>query len=628
MDIVDVVSDFVRLKRSGKNYRALSPFTSEKTPSFYVVPAKGIFKDFSSGKGGDAFVFIMEHEGLSYPETIRYLAKKYSVEVKEDKIRKLNDQSLSLRESLYLVMSFAKDQFVKNLFESEEGRGIGLSYFKERGFTDRTLEKFELGYALDQWTALEKLATTKGYSDEILEKAGLIIKNEKKVYDRFRGRVIFPVHNLSGKIIAFGARILSREKSEDQPKYINSPETEIYHKSSVLFGLYFGKNVIRQQDNCYLVEGYTDVISMHQAGVENVVAASGTSLTEEQVKLIRRFTDNVTILFDGDAAGIKAAIRGIDLILAGGLNVRTVLLPEGHDPDSYSKSVGSATLQQYLKEHATDFISFKANLFATEAAKDPIKKAESIREIVVSISKIPDSIKRAVYIQETASRLQVPESVLFNELNKLIISQRRLQNSEPVAPVIDHELIPVPAPEIRKSDPDAMVHQQERESIRLLLNYATHTIDDSTLVDILIHELEDVSFTNPTYKIIYEQLRDRWLEGQSIEINDFLEQAEPEIRNIITDLITQKYDTSDHWSQKYQIFFPKDTDLLEDLAFSNVNRMKFRIVQRMLRENLSKLKTAEQQGDLKKLDELMTVHIGLKEAERNLAEILGIVIAG
>lgn len=628
MDIVDVVSDFVSLKRSGKNYRALSPFTSEKTPSFYVVPAKGIFKDFSSGKGGDCFVFVMEHEGLSYPEAIRYLAKKYGVEVQEDQSRKADDQALSLRESLYLVMSFAKDQFVKNLFESDEGRGIGLSYFQERGFTERTLQKFELGYALDQWNALEKLARSKGYSEEILEKAGLIIKNEKRTYDRFRGRVIFPVHNLSGKIIAFGARILSKEKAADQPKYINSPETEIYHKSSALFGLYFGKNVIRQQDNCYLVEGYTDVISMHQAGVENVVAASGTALTEDQVKLIRRFTDNVTILFDGDAAGIRAAIRGIDLLLAGGLNVRTVLLPEGHDPDSYSRSVGNAALLQYLKDNTSDFISFKASLFAREAAKDPIKKAESIREIVVSISKVPDSIKRAIYIQETAGLLQVPESVLFNELNKLIIIERRTVNPEPDTPVFMNERIPVAEPEYRKPDPDAMVHQQERESIRLLLNYAAHTVEDSTLVDVLIHELEDVTFTNTLYKNIYEQLRDRWLEGHSIDTSAFLEQATPEVRNAVTELITQKYDTSDHWSEKYQIFFPKDADLLEDLAYSNVNRMKFRIVQRMLRENLSKFKDAEQLGDMQKLDELMTVHMGLKEAEKNLAEILGIVIAG
>jgi DNA primase len=367
---------------------------------------------------------------------------------------------------------------------------------------------------------------------------------------------------------------------------------------------------------------------MHQAGVENVVAASGTALTEDQVKLIRRFTDNVTILFDGDAAGIRAAIRGIDLLLAGGLNVRTVLLPEGHDPDSYSKSVGNAALLQYLKDNASDFISFKASLFAREAAKDPIKKAESIREIVVSISKVPDSIKRAVYIQETAGLLQVPESVLFNELNKLIIIERRTVNPEPDTPVFMNERVPVTEPEYQKADPDAMVHQQERESIRLLLNYAAHTVDDSTLVDVLIHELEDVAFTNTLYKNIYEQLRDRWLEGHSIDTSAFLEQATPEVRNVVTELITQKYDTSDHWSEKYQIFFPKDADLLEDLAYSNVNRMKFRIVQRMLRENLSKFKDAEQLGDMQKLDELMTVHMGLKEAERNLAEILGIVIAG
>jgi len=348
IDIVDVVGDFVTLKRSGQQYKALSPFTNEKTASFYVVPSKGIFKDFSSGKGGDGITFVMEHEGMSYLEAIRYLAKKYGVTIKEEETSQSNLQQ-SDRDSLYIVMNYAKEYYQSLLVNTDEGRSIGMSYFHERGFNDRIIEKFELGYSINEWDHLHKKAIHDGHSEEMLEKAGLVIKKEKegsdsyRIYDRFRGRVIFPVHGIAGKVIAFGARILTKEK--DQPKYINSPETEIYHKSNVLYGMFQAKNAIRREDFCYLVEGYTDVISMHLADVDNVVASSGTALTEEQIKLIRRFTENVTVLFDGDAAGIKAALRGIDLVLKGGLNVRIVLLPDAEDPDSYSRKMGSSELK-------------------------------------------------------------------------------------------------------------------------------------------------------------------------------------------------------------------------------------------------------------------------------------------
>ena len=363
IDIIDVIGDFVTLKRSGQNYKALSPFTNEKTASFYVVPSKGIFKDFSSGKGGDGITFVMEHEGMSYVEAIRYLAKKYGVTIKEDVVSQDQLVEKSDRDSLYIVMNYAKDYYKELLQETDEGRSIGMSYFRERGFNTRTIEKFELGYSINEWDHFHKKATSAGYSEEMIEKAGLVIKKENtqgngfRYYDRFRGRVIFPVHNLAGKVIAFGARILTKEK--DQPKYINSPETEIYHKSNVLYGMFQAKNAIRREDFCYLVEGYTDVISMHQADIDNVVASSGTALTEDQIKLIRRFTENVTVLFDGDAAGIKAALRGIDLVLKGGLNVRVVLLPDGEDPDSMSKKMGSTEYKQYLKDHTKDFISFQ-----------------------------------------------------------------------------------------------------------------------------------------------------------------------------------------------------------------------------------------------------------------------------
>jgi DNA primase len=427
VDIVDVVGDFVTLKRSGQNYKALSPFTNEKTASFYVVPAKGIFKDFSSGKGGDGITFVMEHEGMSYVEAIRYLANKYGVAIKEDASLE-NIAQQSDRDSLYILMNYAKDYYKSSLFDTDEGRSVGLSYFHERGFNDRIIEKFELGYSINEWDHFSKKALQDGYSLEMLEKAGLVIKKEKepdsfRVYDRFRGRVIFPVHGIAGKVIAFGARILTKEK--DQPKYINSPETEIYHKSNVLYGMFQAKNAIRREDFCYLVEGYTDVISMHLADVDNVVASSGTALTEEQIKLVRRFTENVTVLFDGDAAGIKAAIRGIDLVLKGGLNVRIVLLPDAEDPDSFSKKMGSSEFKKYLVGHTKDFISFKIDLYAKDSGHDPIKKAEAIRDIVTSISLIPDPIKRSVYIQETSQLLKIQESVLLSELNKIVIGDRR-----------------------------------------------------------------------------------------------------------------------------------------------------------------------------------------------------------
>ena len=628
MDIVDVVSDFVTLKRSGQNYKALSPFSNEKTPSFFVVPGKGIFKDFSSGKGGDAISFVMEHEGLSYPEAIRFLAKKYGIEIKEDAKNNSDQETSGLRDSLYLVMAFARDLFVKDLNQSEEGRGIGLSYFRERGFTDRILEKFELGYALDEWNHLEKAALERGFSEEILEKAGLIVKKETSSYDRFRGRVIFPVHNLSGRVIAFGARILSKDKQVNQPKYINSPETDIYHKSDALFGLYFAKNAIRQADNCFLVEGYTDVLAMHQAGIENVVASSGTALTEQQVRLITRFSDNVTVLFDGDSAGIKAALRGIDLLLAGGLNVRVVLLPEGHDPDSYSRSVGNQALVDYLKNAAKDFISFKAGLYASETGSDPIKRAESIREIISSIAKIPDSIKRTIYIQETSALLKVPEGVLITELNKILLRDRKNQAQPQREEVVQDPIVyqePQPAD---RTDPVQMVHEQERETLRLLLNYADASVGETHLAEYLFAELDDIRFSNSLYAEIFSEVRERWSHGQVVDSKHFLEHQNQEVRNLVADLVTPRYHTSDHWHEKFQIYFPGEKEVVSNLASGNVIRLKFRLIQSLIQENLSKIKTAEESGNEKILDECLSRHYHLKEAERALAGQLGIVVAG
>ncbi|MGE0772734.1 MAG: DNA primase [Cyclobacteriaceae bacterium] len=625
LDIVDVIGDFITLKKAGQNYKALSPFTNEKTPSFFVVPSKGIFKDFSSGKGGDAFTFLMEHEGMTYAEAIRFLANKYGVEIKEN-VQEPDEPSD--REGLYILMNFAKDYYKELLLKNEEGRGVGLSYFRERGFNDRTIQKFELGYALNEWEAFSKHALNKSYSQELLEKTGLVVKKEDgSSYDRFRGRVIFPVHNLSGKVVAFGARMLGKDKN--QPKYINSPETEIYHKSQVLYGLYLGKNAIRQHDVCYLVEGYTDVISLHQSEVENVVSSSGTALTEDQIKLIRRFTENVTVLFDGDAAGIKAALRGIDLLLQGGLNVRVVLFPDGEDPDSYSRKVGTTAFVEFLKKNTKDFITFKADLYAAEAAGDPVKKAGSIKEIVNSIALIPDPVKRSVYIQETSNLLKISEAVLLTELNKILIQERRKREREKTK---SQEEYPVPTEAITdttgtsKVDTDSMVQYQEKETIRLLLNYADKEVEQQKLADFLLHELEDVEFTNPVFGEIYRTFKSKVESGKAIDSHYFLAHGSEAIKRTVTDLIAQRYDISPLWGDKYHIYIPKETDILNEMAYDNVLRLKLRVVQKMLEENKVKIREAEQSNDEKRLDECLVAQVGLEEAKKELSELLGIVI--
>ena len=628
---MDVISDFVSIKKSGQNYKALSPFANEKTPSFFVVPSKGIFKDFSSGKGGDAFTFVMEHEKLSYAEAIRYLAKKYGVEIKEDRVSDENRAEQSEREGLYILMNFAKDYYKDLLKNTEEGRGIGLSYFRERGFNDGTLEKFELGYALEGWENFSKEAIAKGYNKELLEKAGLVVKKEDgssdsyRSYDRFRGRVIFPVHNMSGKVIAFGARMLGKDKN--QPKYINSPETDIYHKSDVLYGLYQAKNAIRQHDTCYLVEGYTDVISLHQADVENVVSSSGTALTEGQIKLIRRFTENVTVLFDGDAAGIKAALRGIDLILKGGLNVRVVLFPDNEDPDSYSRKVGTTEFQKFLKENTKDFVSFKAGLFAAEAAGDPIRKAESIKEIVTSISLIPDPVKRSVYIQETSNLLKISESVLLTELNKILIQERRKREQEnlrePVA-------VPVSGEAVEKNissqiDMLGIIQNQEKETVRLLLNYADQHVNENRLPTYFVNELEDVEFTHPLYREIYYEFKAAELrDKEPVNSNFFIEHGTTEIKRVVTDLTVSRYQVSKHWGDKYNIFIPSEAEKLSELAYGNVLHLKLRVIQKHLDDNLKLLKEVK---DIEEETKLLDFQKQLKNGEIEISNFLGIVIA-
>jgi DNA primase len=618
IDIVDVVSDFVSLKRSGQNYRALSPFTSEKTPSFYVVPSKGIYKDFSSGKGGDGINFVMEHEGMSYPEALRYLALKYGIEIKEDYTQQ-KEEGPSQKESLHILMGFARDFYRDALKNTDDGRNIGMAYFRERGLNERAIDLFELGYSLPGWDELKKSAERSGFTEEALEKAGLIIKKEDgRPYDRFRGRVMFPVHNTAGKVIAFGARMLGKKK--DQPKYINSPETEIYHKSSSLYGIWQAKNHIRREDNCYLVEGYMDVISLHLADVPNVVASSGTALTEDQVRLIRRYTENVTMLYDGDPAGIKAALRGVDLVLKQGLNVRVVALPEGEDPDSYSRRVGTTSFKEYLKSNTRDFISFKAHLVSREAGADPIRKAEAIRDMVTSIALIPDGLKRSVYLKETSTLMQVSETVLIAELNKMLIQEKRKKERDPLSDLIPVSPGEYPQPEPVNLNPEATVQVQEREAIRLLVNYADKPIENQRLAAFIVRELDEVSFTNPHYRVIFDTYKHSLDRGHAVDTFHLMENSGADERRIISELLTPRREISGGWT-RYGIFVSKEEDDLTKPVTDHVHRFKFRLLQKMALENLEKIRQATSDDEV---DQLLWIQSEIKSLDVQVAQELGI----
>ncbi len=627
IDIVDVISDFISLKRAGQNYKALSPFNNEKSASFFVVPGKGIFKDFSSGKGGDAITFVMEHEGMSYVEAIRFLAKKYGVEIHEDAQSDELREQQSEREGLYILMNFAKDFYKDNLFNSDEGRGIGLSYFHERGFNDRTVNKFELGYALEGWNNLSDAAIKANYNKELLEKTGLVVKNEEgRTYDRFRGRVIFPVHNMSGKVIAFGARMLGKEKN--QPKYINSPETEIYHKGGVLYGLYQAKNIIRQKDNCFLVEGYTDVISMHQADVENVVASSGTALTEDQIKLIRRFTDNVTVLFDGDDAGIRAALRGIDLILKGGLNVRVVLFPDGEDPDSFSRKVGTTEFQKYLADHSQDFISFKAGLFAKEAAADPVKKSALIHDIVNTISLIPDHLKRTIFLQECSRIMTIPFELINSEVNKLLIRKRidERQQGGSATKKDSAALSLSDVHELSKSfvyDPVASVMLLEKEFLKVLVLLGNmKTPGDEYVYEFLFHESEDIELLDKSHQAVYDAYRAEVANGVLPTPESFLKVVPREYFQVVSDLMVQKFHISEGW-QKKQIYVGPEYQA-DEAPSKVILRLKFGALNKMSVDNLEKIKSVPEGPEQ---DNLIDTLSNINMVKNQIAELLSIVVA-
>jgi DNA primase len=623
-DIVEVIGEFVQLKKRGANFVGLSPFANERTPSFTVSPAKGIFKDFSSGKGGSAVTFLMELEKFTYPEALKWLAKKYGIEVEETVEATENKEEEHRRESLMIVTGYAAKFFHESLLNTDEGKAIGLSYFKERGFTNETIAKFELGYSPDQWEAFTGDAIKQGYQEEFLVESGLSVKRDNgSLYDRYRGRVMFPIHSFTGRIIAFGGRTLKNDKNV--PKYVNSPESEIYHKSNVLYGLYFAKKAIREEDNCYLVEGYADVLSVHQAGIENVVASSGTSLTVEQIRLISRFTKNITILYDGDAAGIKASLRGLDMILEEGLNVKVVLFPDGDDPDSYVRKVGTAAFKSHIEKNKKDFILYKTDMLLGEAGNDPIKKSEVIREIVESIAKIPDSIKASVFIKECSHILQIDERSLISELNKMRLAkakkdgqQQPMRTPEPVDETLLDE------PQEKHQDTDS----QEKEIVRLLLLYGNKMIDwdgiaNTYIGPFMIAELSDVDFDHPASKSFIEIYSKEVENGVLPEEQHFIHHPDKDIVDLVVTLLATKYTLSENWYEMHKILVPDEQANMKATILGAIFHLKKQKVGKIL-ENLRKeLQTTEGEADQ---EILLNQYMRMKKVEKTISDYLGSVI--
>ena len=597
--IEEVVGDFVTLKKRGVNLLGLCPFHNEKTPSFTVSPAKGIFKCFGCGKGGNAVNFIMEHEHSSYPEALKYLANKYSIEVEEEKPSVEQQEALDEKESLFNLTAFAQKHFEETLHNTEDGKAVGLSYFKERGFTTETIKKFGLGYSLNNWDDFTSKALKQGYKKELLEKSSLVRTKDHETYDAFRARVTFPIHNLSGRVLGFGARILTQDKKK--PKYINTAESDIYHKSKVLYGLYFAKSAIVREDNCYLTEGYTDVISLHQAGIENVISSSGTSLTVEQIKLISRYTKNITLLFDGDPAGIKAAFRGIDMILEEGMNVRIVLFPDGEDPDSYARNYRPAEVKEFIEKNAHDFITFKTNLLLEETKNDPIKKASLIKEIALSISQIPEPIVRTLYVQKSSDMLQIDEKLLMAEINKQRKERFRKKAGEPSTR--DEQSWEQDETEItsqKQLEKGIHVDKQERELIRLMLLYHDQEIlfnsDDEEgqpqehryrIDDYIVDEIldDEISFDNKYCQQIFDEFTKARNEERRLNIQHFFHHQEPAVSSMAIDLTSSQYLLSDQWENKHGIFVKKEEDDTKKIVTEVLYALKLKKLEKKIYEN-------------------------------------------
>ncbi len=643
--IEEVVGDFVDLKKRGTSLIGNCPFHNEKTPSFHVSVAKGIYKCFGCGVGGDSLKFVMELEKYSYPEAIRFLADKYNVPIEEVERSPAQLAAQDKRESLYVLSSWAGKYFKEQLWGTEWGQSIGLSYFKERGYREDIVKKFELGYSPDQWTALSDAAGEAGFHKDYLKEIGLSIeRDDGSLYDRFRGRVLFPIHNLTGRIIGFGGRTLKTEKSV--PKYVNSPESDIYHKSDVLYGLNFAKKSIMEKDSCYLVEGYADVLSVHQAGVENVVSSSGTSLTSGQIRLISRFTKNVVILFDGDAAGIKASMRGTDMLLEEGLNVKILLFPDGNDPDSYVQRYGATAFKEYIDKHQQDFIFFKTNVLLKDASNDPIKRAEVIRDVVQSIALIPDEIKVSVFIQRCSALLDMEERVLLTELNKIRLQKAKAQDKkdqQSARPQAMHPEMEGPPADFfmteeersQVGDPTTSVQAitseilQEREIVRILLNYGSELANwegdgDVPIAPYLLSALDDVTFEDKACAHIVEVFKKKAEDFEVPEAKIFFSHADAAVQELAIACVSSPYELSPNWNDdKRKIYVTLENEHLKDLTVQAIYRIKKRKVESGMASIREELKQDQSNDDM---DILLSKYQKLKEAEKMLATFLGNIV--
>nr|WP_314999373.1 DNA primase [uncultured Capnocytophaga sp.] len=641
MRVEEVIGDFVQLKRAGSNYKGLSPFSNERTPSFMVSPVKQIWKDFSSGKGGNAIAFLMEHEHFTYPEAIRYLAKKYHIDIEETQQSSEEKAQADERESLYIVSEYAQQYFQDTLFNTEAGKAIGMTYFKERGFTEETIQKFRLGFSPDEWTAFTDNALAKGYQLEFLEKTGLTIVNGDRKFDRFKGRVMFPIHSMSGRVLGFGGRILTNDKK--QAKYLNSPESEIYHKSKVLYGIFFAKQAIAKADNCYLVEGYTDVIQMHQKGIENVVASSGTALTQDQIRLIHRLTPNITVLYDGDAAGLRASIRGVDLILEQGMNVKVCTFPEGDDPDSFARKTAYEDLVLYLENNATDFIRFKASLLMQEAQNDPIKKAETIRDMVESISKIPDLIKREVYVRECATIMDISEQVLFSTLAQIL--KKDFYEGQKVERKQKAAMQVVQTPEEAQKRTVNRLEVLEHDLIKNLLLYGnrecvfTDTIlveeEDGTLKEQQVQQTlkiyekiflelqeDEIELANPDFKQIYELLMGKLSENPNYDVNRIANELPIELSEKVSGMLLDDENNQLHnWSKRDIVPKAKDAHL-ETIVGDIILNIRSLLVHHLIQSLTQQMAQANEEEKKELLENVMN-YIQLQKL---LAKRLNIVV--
>ncbi len=646
--IVDVVSDFITLRKRGVNYVGLCPFHEDKTPSFYISPAKNICKCFACGEGGTPVHFVMKHEQLSYVDALKYLAKKYGIEVKETELSDEQKQVQGDRESMFILNGFAQKMFTSNLFEHAEGKTVGLSYFRERGFREDIIRKFQLGYALEQKDAFTRQALKSGYKKTYLEKTGLTIVGENDyMVDRFRGRVIFPVHSLSGKVVAFGGRILKKE--EKTAKYVNSPESEIYHKGNELYGIYFARQAMVKHDRCFLVEGYTDVISMHQAGIENVVASSGTALTQGQIRLIHRFTNHVTVLYDGDSAGIKAALRGIDLLLEAGLNIKIVLLPDGEDPDSFARKQNASSFIDYIRTHEADFVHFKTGLLLKEAGSDPIKKAQLITEIVDTIAIIPEEIIRSVYVKECSRLLDVDERMLLSAIVKkrqeISLQKKKTNYPDPAAP--DETDLPVASgesasPAVRDGIRDSLIplsaypfEKYERSILRYVIRYGEQVLyvaeDENTgekvpvkVIEYIVQDLQgdELELTDPVHRQVLKEAYEKYTQEGFVAERYFLTHPDPVISRLAVDLANDKYPLSKVHSKFQKI--EEESERLTDLIPYALLNYKDVVLKKQMEELSLRIKEAQEAGNSEQEAEYIKELSDLwQESKKLIAKHLG-----